>query len=306
MRISSIVIGAGMIAAFGLLAGCADESGNINQLNQNEFALRGMIATDRQQMDALRAELKRTQDQVAELQHAGAATSGGNAPADVNDRLSKLESEVNAMQVAMPASASPPAVPGAPGAEVPTVAGAPALPPPGAPPSGASIAGLPAAPAAPAAPGATTAGAEPAPTWPQDLDKEIAAAQNSSDPGIKVYRKGLDAMKTGNYPSAIINFAKVQHSYPKSPLSEPAQYFTANAFYENGKYEQAVLQFNDLTMRFPSSRYLCESLLREGQSFVRLNDRIDARLTLQKLAGNSNCATESATANNMLKDLGSD
>jgi TolA-binding protein len=302
LRISSIIIGASAIAALSLLAGCADQSANINQINQNEFALRGMIASDRQDIDALRAELKRTQDQVAELQHAGAANTAAGAPADANDRLSKLESEVNAMQVAMPATA-PAVANGTPDAETPPVPGAPPGAPPGAapPPTTASIAGGP-----PAAPGATAASTEPAPTWPQDLDKQIAAAQTSNDPGIKVYRKGLDAMKTGNYPAAIIQFAKVQHSFAKSPLSEPAQYFTANAFYENGKYEQAVLQFNDLTMRFPNSTYLCESLLREGQSFVRLNDRIDARLTLQKLAGNSNCSTESVAANNMLKDLGSD
>jgi TolA-binding protein len=304
LRISSLVIRASAIAALGLLVGCADQSANMNQLNQNEFALRGMIAGDRQDIDALRAELKRTQDQVAELQHASTTNAAGGAPADVTDRLSKLESEVNAMQVAMPAA--PPAVAnGTPDAGTPPVPGAPPGAPIGAapapPPTVASVAGGP-----PAAPGATAASTEPAPTWPQDLDKEIAAAQNSNDPGIKVYRKGLDAMKTGNYPSAIIQFAKVQHGFAKSPLSEPAQYFTGNAFYENGKYEQAVLQFNDLTMRFPNSRYLCESLLREGQSFVRLNDRIDARLTLQKLAGNSNCASESVAANNMLKDLGSD
>jgi TolA-binding protein len=300
LRFSSISVRAGMIvAAVGLFAGCGDQSNNVNQLNQNEFALRGMIASDRQQIDALQAELRRTQDEVAEMKHSGASSSGAAAPADVSDRLAKLESEVNALQVALPGT--PP--PGAIGAETP--------PPPGAatssisPPPSSSIAGLPPAPSA-AAPNAANAGAEPSPTWPQDLDKETAAAQNSKEPGAKIYRKGLDAMKAGNYPTAIVEFAKVQHSYPKSPLSEPAQYFTANAFYENGKYEQAILQFNDLTMRFPNSTYLCESLLREGQSFVRLNDRIDARLTLQKLAGNSNCSNEAVAANNMLKNLGSD
>jgi TolA-binding protein len=295
-----------MLVALSLLSGCADESNNMNQLNQNEFALRGMIASDRQQIDALRADLRRTQDQLAELQHAGAANAGASAPADVNDRLAKLESEVNAMQVAMPTT--PP--PGVAGAETPSVPGAPPGAAPGAapaPPTTASstIAPIPPAPGS-ASPGETAASAEPSPTWPQDLDKEIAATQNSKEPGAKIYRKGLDAMKAGNYAVAIVNFAKIQHSYAKSPLSEPAQYFTANAFFESGKYEQAILQFNDLTMRFPNSRFLCESLLREGQSFVKLQDRIDARLTLQKLAGNSSCSTESVAANNMLKDLGSD
>jgi TolA-binding protein len=289
-----------MIMVLGLFAGCSDESSNINQLNQNEFALRGMIASDRQQIDALRADLKRTQDDLAEMKHGSGESATAAAPADVNDRLAKLESEVNALQVALPTAPSPVA-----GTEPPGTS-----PAPGAstisPPPGPSVAS--ATPPAPSAtePGAPAATTEPAPTWPQDLDKEIADSQNSKEAGAKIYRKGLDAMKAGNYPTAIIEFAKVQHSYPKSPLSEPAQYFTANAFFESNKFEQAILQFNDLTMRFPNSRFLCESLLREGESFVKLNDRIDARLTLQKLAGNTSCSTQSVAANNMLKDLGSD
>ncbi len=292
MRFSSITIRAGMIAALGLFAACSDQSANINQLNQNEFALRGMIASDRQQIDALRADLRRTQDELAEMKHGPAASA---ASGDTNDRIAKLESEVNALQVALPVTAPAPA-PGTETPGTPATTGATTT-------SSSTIAPI---PTAPSAPGAASPGAEPAPTWPQDLDKEIVDAPSSKEPGAKIYRKALDAMKAGNYPTAIVNFAKVQHSYPKSPLSEPAQYFTANAFYENGKYEQAILQFNDLTMRFPNSRFLCESLLREGESFVRLNDRIDARLTLQKLAGNANCSSEAVAANNMLKNLGSD
>jgi TolA-binding protein len=298
VRFSSIAIRAGMIVAMGLFTACSDQSANMNQLNQNEFTLRGMIASDRQQIDALQAELRRTQDEIAELKHSGASSSGA-APADANERLTKLESEVNALQVALPVTAPPPMA----GGETPE---APAAATSSTTTASNTIARVPPASSAPAPSAGEPGAAEPAPTWPQDLDKEIAATQSSKEPGVKIYRKALDAMKAGNYPTAIVEFAKVQHSFPKSPLSEPAQYFTANAFYETGKNEQAILQFNDLTMRFPNSRFLCESLLREGQSFVRLNDRIDARLTLQKLAGNGNCSTEAVAANNMLKNLGSD
>ena len=100
---------------------CSDQSSNINQLNQNEFALRGMIASDRQQIDALRAELHRTQDELAEMKHGSAASTSAEAPADVNDRLAKVESEVNALQVALPTAPAPVA-----GAETPGA-------PPGAP-----------------------------------------------------------------------------------------------------------------------------------------------------------------------------
>jgi TolA-binding protein len=297
VRLSSFIISSGAIVGLLVFAGCSDQSSNMNQLNQNEFALRGMIASDRQQIDSLRADLRRTQDELAEVKHDRASVSGSAAPADVNDRLAKLESEVNALQVALPTAPL-----GAVGAMPPMPSG---LSSPDSPTTSSSISKIPAAPGS-VAPGAASAGTEPAPTWPQDLDKEIAAAQDSREPGAKIYRKALDSMKAGNYPTAIINFAKVQNSYPKSPLSEPSQYFTANALYESSKYDQAILQFNDLTMRFPNSRFLCESLLREGQSFVKLNDRIDARLTLQKLPSNATCSTQAVAANNMLKDLGSD
>ena len=56
-------------------------------------------------------------------------------------------------------------------------------------------------------------------------------------------------------------------------------------------------------MRFPKSRFACESLLREGQSFVNINDKIDARLTLQKLTGNDSCPPEQMAAQKMMKDL---
>ena len=107
LRFSSIAICAGMIMVLGLFAGCSDESSNINQLNQNEFALRGMIASDRQQIDALRADLKRTQDDLAEMKHGSGESAAAAAPADVNDRLAKLESEVNALQVALPTAPAP-------------------------------------------------------------------------------------------------------------------------------------------------------------------------------------------------------
>jgi TolA-binding protein len=271
-------------AAFAL-AGCADQN-DMEQLNKNEFALRGMIAADRQQIDGLKAQLARQNDQIEQLQH-GAGTAGGNATG-ANDRIASLEAEVKALQAGMAA---------APGA----------MPPPGAPEDsvgpGTSVASAP-PPAGATAPPATPA--EIAPTWPAELDQEIAAAASSNEPGIKIYREGLDAMKAAKYPLAVTRFTKLQHAYPKSPLSEPAEYFAANALFETGGYDQAILQFNDLVMRFPKGKYASAALLREAQAFVKLNDRIDARLTLQKLVADHAGTPEAASADTMMKDLASD
>jgi tol-pal system protein YbgF len=280
-----------VLASTLMLAGCADQ-GDMQQLNQNEFTLRGMIASDRQQIDSLKAQVAQQNDQIEELKHGATADTGGNA-SGMNDRVASLEAEVKALQAGMAATPGAVPPPGAPpdsvGGGVPGSAVASAPPPEGG--------GSPPPPATPA---------EIAPTWPAELDQEIAAAQSSSDPGIKVYREGLDAMKASKYPLAVTKFTKLQHTYPKSPLSEPAEYFAGNALYENNAYDQAILQFNDLVMRFPKGKYACAALLREGQAFVKLNDRIDARLTLQKLGTDCPGTPQAASADMMMKDLASD
>jgi TolA-binding protein len=275
-----------LLAASFMLSGCADQN-DMEQLNKNEFTLRGMIAADRQQIDALKAQVARQNDQIEDLQHSATPASGGGT-SGVNDRVASLEAEVKALQAGMAAT---------PGA----------IPPPGAPADsvgpGTSVAST-EPPAAGAAPPATPA--DIAPTWPAELDQEIADAATSSDPGIKLYRDGLDAMKAAKYPLAVARFTKLQHAYPKSPLSEPAEYFSANALFETGSYDQAILQFNDLVMRFPKGKYASAALLREAQAFVKLNDRIDARLTLQKLVADHAGTPQAASADTMMKDLASD
>ena len=274
-----------LVAAF-TLAGCADQ-GDMQQLNQNEFALRGMIASDRQQIDALKAQIALQNGEIDELKHGAAVDTGANA-SGMNDRVASLEAEVKALQAGMAAT---------PGA----------VPPPGAPPD--SVAGVPPvasaeAPAVGPAPPATPADIPP--TWPAELDQEISDSATSSDPGIKIYREGLDAMKAAKYPLAVNKFTRLQHAFPKSPLSEPAEYFAANALFETGSYDQAILQFNDMVMRFPKGKYAAAALLREAQAFVKLNDRIDARLTLQKLVADHAGTPQASAADNMMKDLATD
>jgi TolA-binding protein len=97
----------------------------------------------------------------------------------------------------------------------------------------------------------------------------------------------------------------LQRRYPKSDLSEPAEFFAANALYEMGKYDQAILQFNDQTMRFPKGRFASAALLREAQAFMKINDRIDARLTLQKLLNDLPDSPEAPMAKSMMQTLAS-
>src|SRR5260370_39574014 len=126
-------IGAAALATAFALMGCTQQS-DLQQLNQNEFTLRGMIASDRQQIDALQQQIRRQGDEITELKHG--APGGGDA-SPLNDKVAKLESEVSALQAGMAATPGVTPPPGdttgtAPGGIAPGVPGpaasAPAVP----------------------------------------------------------------------------------------------------------------------------------------------------------------------------------
>ena len=353
------------LAAAMAFAGCVLPADN--QQAQNNEDLRGIVASDRQQINALQDQVARLNDRIAEMQHSD--EDGGSD----KTQLAELQREVRELKSGGSTPAAGPMGPGSP----PTTAGpgSPANlggPPNDSPgfggpggtagppsetgsgpsaetgPSGGSgsigapgiamnaPAGAPDAnsnansntntdadndnssdgddnapevasntppppPAAPAAPGPPLVGG--APSWRPMLGPEMAAAQSSNDSAAKTYRAGLANMKMGKYPNAVGVFQGLQRKYPKSSFSEPAEYLSANALYELGKYDQAILQFNDLTMRFPRGRFASASLLSEAQSFMKMDDRIDARLTLQKLLDEHPDTAEAATARAMMNSL---
>lgn len=327
-----------LAAATAMVAGCGPNQTDVEQVTSNQFALRGLVATDQQEIDALKEKVSQLQDQIDELRHGGGGTGGGGGNkaqmTALEERVSKLESTVSTLQGGTAA--------GSPGAAGASTAGNPALPGPGA--AGGEMGGAAAGGAPAPGTGGVTAGTPPVPgetpppefatgtppsggetgeetgeeaapeaappaegpDWRATIDRELGAANASSAPGAPLYRKGLEEMKAGQYQDAGAHFSTLMRRFPKSPLSEGAEYFSANALYESGKYDQAVLQFNDLAMRFPKGRFTCAALLREGQAFVQINDRIDARLTLQKLVSDHNDCPEASVASSMMKNLASD
>ena len=311
------------LAAIGLaaltLTSCGPTaSSQSTQSSANEEELRTIVANDRQQIEALQQQLARENDRIAELEHNNPQGGSSDNIAALEARLNKLEGKNATTPQASPSESPSPAAEASPAASAspegaPTVA---ANASPGASPSPAENdndenAETPAAaptnlaaaesPAAASTAAASQPEAATAPTWQAADAHELASTQN--DPAAKLYRAGLASMKSGNYKDAAAKFDDLQRRYPKSELSGPAEYFAGNARYEMGQYEKAILQFNDLSSRFPEGRYTTAALLREAEAFTKINDPIDARLTLQKLVNEHPNAPEVAQAKAMLDSL---
>ena len=196
---------------------------------------------------------------------------------------------------------------GNPEAQAPPAPSAPAAAPAppageeGAPPAAEEVASAP-----PSTPPENAPAAMPPARWPEDLEREAQSTSNSKGGAGKLFRSGLDAMKSRDYSTAVDRFGTLQKKYPHSDLTEPAAYFSASALHEMGKNDQAILQYNDLVMRYPNGKYASEALLREAQAFVQINDKVDARLTLQKLVNEHAGTPQAGSAGAMMKTLESD
>ena len=104
---------AGLVAMAMGAAGCAARS-DIDTVSQNEQSMREMLANDRQQIDKLQEQLAQLNDRVTEMQHNG-AQGGSKETAALQDRIAKLESQVNATAAGTPMVAGAPVAAGAPG-----------------------------------------------------------------------------------------------------------------------------------------------------------------------------------------------
>jgi TolA-binding protein len=286
-----------------VIAGCTPST-DTQQIQSDQFTLRGMVANDQQQIDSLQEKVQRLDDRISELQHNGSPSAGsGDQLASIERRLSKLEAQSKNQGGAANAPAGDAVNAPSGTAPAPEGLGASESAPPGGAEGSAALA--PATGGVESAPGSGSSGSEAAttnpPSWRAMMEQELSASHD--DPGEKLYRAGLLQLKANRYPEALSQFEALQRRDPKSDLSEPAEFFAANALYEMGKYDQAILQFNDQTMRFPKGRYASAALLREAQAFMKINDRIDARLTLQKLLNDLPDSPEAPMAKSMMQTL---
>jgi TolA-binding protein len=292
-----VLIAGSLVAS--IMMGCAPTNDN-QQVQADQFALRGMVASNQQQINSQQEKIQRLEDRVSELEHNNSTSAGGNQLASIEQRLNKLESQANAGQAGAAGSAPTASPNAAVSSESEAGPGA------GAEAAGAGEekdSGEEATTTPPNVESGSSAASTNAPSWRAMMDQELAASHD--DPGEKLYRAGLVQLKANNYAEALAQLQTLQRRYPKSSLSEPAEFFAANALYEMGKHDQAILQFNDQTMRFPKGHFASAALLREAQAFMKINDRIDARLTLQKLLNDLPDSPEAPIAKSMMQTLAS-
>ena len=107
------------------------------------------------------------------------------------------------------------------------------------------------------------------------------------------------AKKYGDARQQLYQYLKNQ---PKGPKAQEARYYLADSFYQEGKYQEAGVEFNKLRLQFPKSILVPAGLLRQALCYKNQQQLGTYRSTLQKLVKAYPNSPEAKEAQKMLKE----
>ncbi len=136
-----------------------------------------------------------------------------------------------------------------------------------------------------------------------------ASAGSSGSPGQTPedkYSGAYNAYLRGDFATAIRGFHSYVRDHPDTDLADNALYWLGECHYRQGRYRQAIEQFDELLSRHLRSDKTASALLKKGYAFLALNERSQGILQLQLVVRDYETSDEADLARQRLAELGVD
>jgi tol-pal system protein YbgF len=119
--------------------------------------------------------------------------------------------------------------------------------------------------------------------YDMQISKAVAKISPQALTETDSYQKGLDQVHSGEFLSAVASFRTFLKSYPRSELSDNAQYWIAECYYAMRDYAKAIKEFQLVVERYPRSEKASGAVLKQGFSFAELGMTEEAKAFLNKV-----------------------
>jgi tol-pal system protein YbgF len=130
----------------------------------------------------------------------------------------------------------------------------------------------------------------------------LANVAGSVDPE-ELYNGAYSKLTKGDYKGAREEFKKFLELFPQTEYSDNAQFGIGEAYYKEKKYEEAILEYDEVVKTFPQGNKLPDAMLKQAFSFIALNDGNSAKLLLQKIIERFPASEQAEIARAKLKSL---
>jgi tol-pal system protein YbgF len=114
----------------------------------------------------------------------------------------------------------------------------------------------------------------------------------------------MRSLQSGDQDEAIQSFRNYLHDNGASPYADDAQFWIGEAYFRKGQYHRAIIEFNSVSTNYGSGDRAPSALLRQAEAFRIVGDRVDARLSLQKVINRYPGTSEASKASKMLTEIG--
>jgi len=108
-------------------------------------------------------------------------------------------------------------------------------------------------------------------------------AEAMPDSKAKAYNAAYQQFKDKKYRESRQSFEAFIKGYPKTDLTDNAQFWIAETYYAEKDYESAILSYETLLKKYPDSVKASSGLLKQGYAFAEIGDVKTARIILNKL-----------------------
>jgi tol-pal system protein YbgF len=118
------------------------------------------------------------------------------------------------------------------------------------------------------------------------------------------YDAAMKQLSAGDQDEAIQSFRNYLHENGSSAYADDAQFWIGESYFRKGQYHRAIIEFNQVSINYGSGDKAPAALLRQAEAFRIVGDRVDARLSLQKVINRYPGTGEAAKASRMLSEIG--
>src|ERR1035437_1489296 len=129
--------------------------------------------------------------------------------------------------------------------------------------------------------------------------KEPAKKQNKET----MYAAAYQTFKDGHYDKSRTEFKNFLATYPDTEYAGNAQFWIGECYFFEKNYEQAILEYEKVAKNYPKGNKVHYALLKQGLSFLKLNDKISAKLILQQVIKDFPNTNQARIARSKLQEI---
>lgn len=137
----------------------------------------------------------------------------------------------------------------------------------------------------------------------EEGEGSAAVKQETATDKENAYASAYSIFKNGRYNAAKEAFRGFLKSFPNSEYSDNAQFWIGECYYFEGKYEEAIVEYERVIQNYPKGNKVPNAFLKQALSFLKIGDKSSAKLLLERVIKDYPNTTSANVARKKLVDI---